>query len=203
MKFPFFKFEFPFLKFFFPFFKFWGGRREKERGRSAEAPPIHAQRFAASLGNGLIRHNRGDLTEGDLLRTSEGEGGAHSHGRSEANANALDAVGIHVIGVFVELGREHRTERTEVAKANALSIHDGLQHFRLQCVQSSLDVCAVHGASRLNALHNTIETNGRHGGDGSTETVCLRGGVASGASIKENHKAKNFKKWNKKTTMQR
>ena len=189
MKFPFLKFEFPFLKFFFPFFKFWGGRREKERGRSAEAPPIHAQRFAASLGDGLVRHDRGDLTEGDLLRTSEGEGGAHSHGRSVANTNALDAVGIHILGVGGELRGQHRTERTEVTKANALAIHDGLKNLGLQGVEASLDVCAVHGASRLDALHNSVETNGRHGGDGSTETVYLRGGVAGGAGIKENHRA--------------
>ena len=154
----------------------------------SSSTPSHAQRFVASLGDGLIRHDRGNLTEGDLLRASEGEGGAHSHGRSEANANALDAVGIHVLGIGRELRGQNRAKRTEVAKANALTVHDGLQHFRLQGIQASLDVCAVHGASRLNALHNAVETDGRNGGDGSTETVYRRGGASGGAGLKENHR---------------
>ena len=188
MKFPFLKFEFPFLKFFFPFFKFWGGRRKRKRGAQFKHPKRRRIR-AASLGDGFILHDRGDLTEGDLLRASEREGGAHSHGRSEAHADSLDAAGIHVLGIDAELGGQHRAKRTEVTKAHALAVHDGFQHFRLQGVQASLDVCAVHGASRLDALHNSVETNGRHGGDGSTETVYLRGGVAGGAGIKENHRA--------------
>ena len=125
-KFPFFKFEFPFLKFFFPFLKFWGGRREKERGRSAEAPPIHSQRFAASLGDCFISHDRGDLSEGDLLYFIKN----HSNLTLEAAEDIpLSAVTRHVDYLPVSANAELKDIFERAMDQNFVPVIDDGNHF--------------------------------------------------------------------------